>query len=88
MGSTTAVVPGGADAAGFRLARALSRLDGSRNPVVQLAEWRPSPLVLRVFDGRVTDADHEELERLRDGLDRCCDEPSNLRPLRSRRPST
>ena len=78
MGSTTAVVPGGADAARFRLALALSRLDGSRDLVVQLAEGQAPPLVLRVLDGRVTDADHEELERLRDGLDRCCDEPSDL----------
>jgi hypothetical protein len=70
MGSTTAVVPGGGDAARFRLARPLSRLDGSRDLVVQLAEWQAPPLVLHVLDGRVTDADREELERLRNGLDR------------------
>jgi hypothetical protein len=70
MGSTTAVVPGGADAARFRLARPLSGLDGSRDLVVQLAEGQSPPLVLRVLDGRVIDADREELERLRNGLDR------------------
>ena len=70
MGSTTAVVPGGADAARFRLARPLSRLDGSRDLVVQLADGQVPPLVLRVIDGWVTDAAREELERLRDGLDR------------------
>ena len=47
-----------------RLALALSRLDGSRDLVVQLAEGRTPPLVLYVLDGRVTDADREELERL------------------------
>ena len=78
MGSTTAVVPGGADAARFRLALALSRLDGSRDLVVQPAEGQVPPLVLRVLEGRVSDGDREELERLRDGLDRYCDKPSDL----------
>ena len=44
MSSTTAVVPGGADAAPVRLALALSRLDGSRDLVVRLAEGGPRRL--------------------------------------------
>jgi hypothetical protein len=63
-------VPAGADASRFRLARALSRLDGSRALVIDLAEGRVPPLVLRVLEGRLTARDSEELERLRVGLDR------------------
>jgi len=68
-GSTTAVVPGGADAARFRPELALSRLDGSRDLVVQLDERQVLPSVLQALDGPVTDADREELERLGDRLD-------------------
>jgi hypothetical protein len=53
-----------------RLARALRRLDGSRDLVIQLAEGRAPPLVLHVVENRITPKDEVELDRLRRGLDR------------------
>jgi hypothetical protein len=70
MGSAVAAVPAGADAARFRLVRALSRLDGSRDLVVELAEGRVPPVVVHVLEGTLTAGDYAQLARLRVGLDR------------------
>jgi hypothetical protein len=40
-----------------RLERMLSRLDGSRDLVIAVAESRPLPLIERVLEGAITDAD-------------------------------
>jgi hypothetical protein len=63
-------VPTGADDARYRLARALRRLDGSRDLVVALAEGRTPPLVLRAVERCLTQDDEDDLTRLRAGLDR------------------
>jgi hypothetical protein len=68
-GGTVVTVPAGADAVRFRLARALGRLNGSRDLVVELAEGRVPPVVLHVLEGALTAGDYAELARLRDGLD-------------------
>lgn len=70
MGSAVAPVPIGSDAARFGLTRALSRLDDSRDLVIELAEGRVPPLVIAVLERRLTAPDHEALERLWVGLDR------------------
>jgi hypothetical protein len=70
MGSTVATTPTGSDDARRRLARALSRLNGSRELVVELAEGRLPPLVVHVLEGELTVRDQEQLTRLRFGLDR------------------
>jgi hypothetical protein len=58
-----------ADGARRQLLRALSRLDGSRNLVIALAENRAPPVVLRAIEDRLTRADKIALERLRQSLD-------------------
>ena len=67
---STDVTPAGVDGTRLRLARALGRLDGSRELVVQLAEGRIPPLVVHVLDDRLTSSDRNAIERLRFGLDR------------------
>jgi hypothetical protein len=62
-------VPAGAEAARYRLARALARLYGSRALVTALAENRLPPLVERVVARRLTRADAVALENLRRELD-------------------
>lgn len=66
---TTGTVPDGADWARLRLAKALNRLNGSRELVIELAEGRVPPLVVRVLLRAMTASDEEELAALRDGLD-------------------
>jgi len=63
-------VPPGADNARYRLARALQRLDGSRDLVVALAEGRTPPLIIRAVERCLTREDEADLSRLRAGLDR------------------
>ena len=63
-------VPPGADNARYRLARALQRLDGSRDLVTELAEGRVPPLILRAVERCLTREDEADLDRLRQGLDR------------------
>jgi hypothetical protein len=70
MGSATAAAPAGSDAARWRLVRALSRLNGSRDLVVDLAEGKLPPVVVHCLDGALTPGDYAELVLLRDGLDR------------------
>jgi len=60
----------GADNARYRLARALQRLDGSRDLVTELAEGRVPPLILRAVERCLTREDEADLDRLRQGLDR------------------
>ena len=59
-----------ADYARDRLARACRHLDGSRALVIALAEGAAPPIVRRVVEHRMTPADSETLENLRQGLDR------------------
>lgn len=54
----------------YRLGRSLSKLDGSKDLVIALAEGRTLPLVERVVARRLTRADELALERLRQSLDR------------------
>jgi hypothetical protein len=58
-----------ADQARRRLQRVCSRLDGSRALIIELAEGRVPPIVLRVLDHTLTADDAVTLERLRRGLD-------------------
>lgn len=67
---TVGLVPDGADLARLRLAKALNRLNGSRDLVIELAEGRVPPLVVHVLAGSLTAGDHDALARLKDGLDR------------------
>jgi len=62
--------PTGSDQARYRLARALGKLDGCRTLVVEIAEGRAPPLVIRAAERTLTMADVDMLARLRDGLDR------------------
>jgi hypothetical protein len=48
------VVPAGSDAARFRLASALRRLDSSRELITALAEGKMPPLIIHVVEGRLT----------------------------------
>ena len=75
LGASTATgnpvipVPLGADKARYQLTRALRRLDGSRDLVIELAEGRCPPLITHVLEGRITGADECALDLLRTGLD-------------------
>lgn len=69
-GSVPVSVGPASDHAWYVLGRLLRRLDGSRDLVLQLAENRMPPLVIRVLESRLTRADKIVLERLRRGLDR------------------
>jgi hypothetical protein len=63
------MLSGLSDQARRRLQRACRGLDGSKMLVIELAEGRAPPIVLRVLDRRLTVADAVALERLRRGLD-------------------
>jgi hypothetical protein len=63
-------VPLGSDSARWRLARVLQRLNGSRDLVIELAEGRTPPIVIRAIERTLTRGDTVDLERLRAGLDR------------------
>jgi hypothetical protein len=58
-----------ADGARHRLSRICRGLDGSRALVIELAEGRIPEIVVHVIERRLTGADVESLERLRQGLD-------------------
>jgi hypothetical protein len=58
------------DAARRRLARALSRLDGSRALVLALVDGQVPPLVVRAVERRLLPEDETALTKLRAGLDR------------------
>jgi hypothetical protein len=58
-----------------QLARAVSRLDGSRALVIGIIEGPIPPVVFRVIENRLSSADKIELERLRDGLDHLAGRP-------------
>jgi hypothetical protein len=58
-----------ADGARRRLEQACRRLDGSRALVIELAEGKIPEIVVHVIERRLTVADAEALERLRQGLD-------------------
>ena len=60
---------GDADHVRYVLGRMLRHLDGSRDLVIELAEGRCPPLVVRLMEGKLTGADERALERLRAGLD-------------------
>jgi hypothetical protein len=60
----------GADHARYVVTRLLRRLDGSRELVLRLSENRPTPLVIRALESRLTRADEIDLDRLRHDLDR------------------
>ena len=60
----------GADHVRHRLARALSRLDGCRSLVTEIAEGRSPPIIVRAVERCLTDEDAADLDRLRTGLDR------------------
>jgi len=69
-GGRPTATPTGSDQARYRLARALGKLDGCRTLVVEIAEGRAPPLVIRAAERTLTMADVDMLARLRDGLDR------------------
>lgn len=69
-GSMPVAVGPVADHARYVLGRMLRRLDGSRDLILQLAEGRIPPLVIRAIENRLTRADAIALDRLRHGLDR------------------
>jgi hypothetical protein len=58
-----------ADQARRRLQRVCRSLDGSRDLVIALAERKVPPIVLRVLDHALTEADAAALELLRRSLD-------------------
>ena len=64
------MLSGLSDQARRHLQRACRGLDGSKMLVIELAEGRAPPIVLRVLDRRLTVADEAILERLRASLDR------------------
>lgn len=64
------ITPAGAENARRRLDRALRRLDGSKGLVLQLAEHRTVPIVVRAWSRSLTPRDAVVLERLRRALDR------------------
>ena len=70
LGSTAPTTPAGSDSARRWLERALARLDGSKDLVLDLCEGRVPPVVLRVVEDAVTPRDRVALERLRSDLDR------------------
>jgi hypothetical protein len=70
QGNVPVAVGPAADHSRYMLRRMLRRLDGSRELVLQLAESRPAPLVIRALEGRITRADEIALDRLRHDLDR------------------
>jgi hypothetical protein len=59
-----------ADAARRQLARALSRLDGSRALVLALVGGQVPPLVIRALERRLSPEDEAALSKLHVGLDR------------------
>jgi hypothetical protein len=63
-------VPPGSDLARHQLARALRRLNGSKDLVVALAERKTLPLIAHVLEHRLQPEDEADLTRLREGLDR------------------
>jgi hypothetical protein len=63
------IAAGIADGARRQLERALTRLDGSRDLVVSLAEGHTPPIVLHAIQDRFTGADEIELDKLRSALD-------------------
>lgn len=70
QGSVPVAVGPAADHSRYVLGRLLRRLDGSRGLVLELAENRTPPLVIRALENRLTRADEIALDRLRYGLDR------------------
>lgn len=68
--TSQANTPPGADGARRRLDRVLKRLDGSRDLVLQLAEHRTVPIIIRAWERRLSPRDAVILDRLRRALDR------------------
>lgn len=68
--SGSITVPPGADAARRQLDKLVRHLNGSHDLVLALADQGLPPLVARVIEHRLTQADRLQLEQLRWGLDR------------------